>query len=74
MVFEMNKKFIRDLKRYSQVGTIALSAVVTIFMGIGLGMLLDYLFDKSIWIIICSILFLFVAIANFIYQIYKMTK
>ncbi len=74
MVFEMNKKFIRDLKRYSQVGTIALSAVVTIFMGIGLGMLLDYLFDKSIWIIICSVLFLFVAIANFIYQIYKMSK
>ena len=74
MVFEMNKKFIRDLKRYSQVGTIALSAVVTIVMGIGLGMLLDYLFDKSIWIIICSVLFLFVAIANFIYQIYKMSK
>lgn len=74
MVFEMNKKFIRDLKRYSQVGTIALSAVVTIAMGVGLGMLLDYLFENSIWIVICSVGFLFIAIANFIYQIYKLSK
>ncbi len=74
MVFEMNKKFIRDLKRYSQVGTIALSAVVTIAMGVGLGLLLDYLLENSIWIVICSVGFLFIAIANFIYQIYKLTK
>ena len=64
----------RDLKRYSQIGSIALSAVVTIFMGVALGLLLDYLFEKPIWIIICSVLFLFIAIANFIYQIYKLSK
>lgn len=74
MVFKMSKKFMRDLKRYSQIGSIALSAVVTIFMGVALGLLLDYLFEKSIWIIICSVLFLFIAIANFIYQIYKLSK
>lgn len=74
MVLKMDKKFIRDLKRYSQIGTIALSAVVTIVMGVGLGLLLDYFFDKSYWIIICSVGFLFIAIANFIYQIYKLGK
>lgn len=70
----MDKKVVKDLKKYSQIGTLAMSTVVTIVIGVGLGYLIDYLFETSYWIVICSIAFLFMAVANFIYRIYKLGK
>ena len=43
-------------------------------MGLGLGMLLDYLFDKKCWTPICSVAFTFIAIAYFIKIIIGITK
>ena len=74
MVLKMNKKVIRDLKRFSQIGTLAISTVVTIVLGVGLGLLLDKSFNKNYWTLICSLVFLIMAVVNFIYNIYKMTK
>ncbi len=67
----MDKKTIHDLKRYAWVGNLAISTVVTLVIGVGLGYLLDYSFETNYWIIICSLVFLFIAIANFIYRLVK---
>lgn len=70
----MDRKLIHDLKRYAWVGQIAISTVVTIALGIFLGYFLDYCLETSYWIIVCSLVFLFIAIANFIYHILKLGK
>lgn len=70
----MDKKIVKDIKRFSLIANTALTIAVTIFMGLGLGMLLDYLFDKKCWTPICSVAFTFIAIAYFIKIIIGITK
>lgn len=70
----MDKKAINDLKKYAWIGNIAISTIVTIALGVGLGFFLDYVFEKNFWIIVCSIVFLIIAICNFIYHIMKIGK
>ncbi len=70
----MDKKIVHDLKRYAWVGQIAMATVVTIALGVLLGYFLDYCLETRYWIIICSIVFLFIAIANFIYHLLKLAK
>lgn len=70
----MDKKLVKDIKRFSLISNIAFNVVVTIIMGVGLGLLLDYLFDKEFWTPICSVFFTFAAIINFINMIIKISK
>ena len=70
----MDKKLAKDIRRFSLISNTALTVITTIFMGVGLGMLLDYLFDKEYWTPICSVLFTFIAIYNFIKVIIAITK
>ncbi len=70
----MDKKIVHDLKRYAWVGQIAIATVVTIALGVFLGYFLDYCLETNYFIIICSIVFLFIAIANFIYHLLKLAK
>jgi len=70
----MDKKLAKDIRRFSLISNTALTVITTIFMGVGLGMLLDYLFDKEYWTPICSVLFTFIAIYNFIKVIITITK
>lgn len=70
----MDKKLVKDIKRFSLVTNAAFSVVVTILMGVGLGLLLDYLFEKKYWTPICSVLFTIVSIINFIKIILKVAK
>lgn len=70
----MDKKLAKDIRRFSLITNTAFSIITTIFMGVGLGMLLDYLFEKEYWTPICSIFFTFVAIYNFIKVILTITK
>ena len=43
----MDKKFAKDLKKFSLISNIAFNVISTIFLGVGLGLLLDYLFEKE---------------------------
>ena len=70
----MDKKLAKDIRRFSLITNTAFSIITTIFMGVGVGMLLDYLFEKEYWTPICSVLFTFVAIYNFIKVILTITK
>ena len=70
----MDKKLAKDIRRFSLITNTAFSIITTIFMGVGLGMLLDYLFEKEYWTPICSVFFTFVAIYNFIKVILTITK
>lgn len=70
----MDRKLVKDIKRFSLITNTAFSVVVTILMGVGLGLLLDYLFDKKYWTPICSVLFTIIAIINFIKVIVKVAK
>lgn len=70
----MDKKLAKDIRRFSLITNTAFSIITTIFMGVGLGMLLDYLFEKEYWTPICSVFFTFVAIYNFIKVILIITK
>lgn len=70
----MDKKLAKDIKRFSLITNIAFNVIVTIMMGVGLGLLLDYLFEKEYWTPICSVVFMFVAIINFINMILKISK
>lgn len=70
----MDKKIVNDLKKYAWVGNIAISTVVTIAIGVGLGYWIDSYFKTKYWIIIISIVFLFIAIANFILHLLKIGK
>lgn len=70
----MDKKLVKDIKRLSLISNIAINVIVTIIMGVGLGMLLDYLFEKEYWTPICSVVFTFAAIVNFIKMILKISK
>lgn len=70
----MDKKIAKDLKRFSLISNIAYNVIVTLIMGVGLGLLLDYLFDKKYWTPICSVVFMFIAIINFINMILKISK
>ena len=72
--FKMDKKIVHDLKKYAWVGQIAIATVVTLAMGIILGLFLDYCFETTYWIIITSIVFLIIAVCNFIYHILKLGK
>lgn len=67
----MDKKIIKDLKKYSWVGNLAITTVVMLVMGVGLGLLVDYFADTKYWVIIISLIFLIMAIANFIYRLLK---
>ncbi|MFA6661909.1 MAG: AtpZ/AtpI family protein [Bacilli bacterium] len=67
----MDKKTIRGIKKYSEISNIAISTVLTIGLGVGIGYSLDKWLETNYWIIICSILFLIVAIGNFIYHLLK---
>lgn len=70
----MDKKIAKDLRRFSLISNIAYNVIVTLIMGVGLGLLLDYLFDKKYWTPICSVIFMFIAIMNFINMIMKIIK
>lgn len=70
----MDKKLAKDLKRFSLISNIAYNVIVTLIMGVGLGLLLDYLFDKKYWTPICSVVFMFIAIINLINMILKISK
>ena len=70
----MDKKLAKDIRRFSLITNTAFTVITTIFMGVGLGMLLDYLFEKEYWTPICSVLFTFIAIYNFIKVIVVITK
>lgn len=70
----MDKKIAKDLKRFSLISNIAYNVIVTLIMGVGLGLLLDYLFDKKYWTPICSVVFMFIAIINLINMILKISK
>lgn len=70
----MDRKLAKDLKRFSLISNIAFNVISTIFLGVGLGLLLDYLFDKNYWTPICSVAFMFVAIINFINMIIRISK
>lgn len=70
----MDKKLAKDIKRFSIISNIALSVIVTIFMGLGLGLLLDYLFEVKYWTPICSVLFTLAAVFNFIKMIVQISK
>lgn len=70
----MDRKLVKDIKRFSLITNTAFTVVVTILMGVGLGLLLDYLFDKKYWTPICSVLFTIIAIINFIKVIVKVAK
>lgn len=70
----MDRKLVKDIKRFSLITNTAFSVVITILMGVGLGLLLDYLFDKKYWTPICSVLFTIIAIINFIKVIVKVAK
>lgn len=70
----MDNKFAKDIRRYALIGNIAINVFVTIIMGVGLGLLLDYLFEKDYFIIICSVLFTLAAIVNFIRIILRLAK
>ena len=72
--FLMDKKLAKDIRRFSIISNTAFSIITTLFMGVGLGLLLDYLFDKKYWTPICSVLFTFIAIYNFIKVILHITK
>lgn len=70
----MDKKLAKDIRRFSIISNIALNIVVTILMGIGLGLLLDYFLETDYWVIICSLFFTFAAIFNFIKVILRISK
>ncbi len=70
----MDKKLVKDIKRFSLISNIAINVIVTIGMGVGLGMLLDYLFDKSYWTPILSVFFTLAAVINFIKMIAKISE
>lgn len=70
----MDKKLAKDIRRFSIISNTAFSVITTIFMGVGLGLLLDYLFEKEYWTPICSVFFTFVAIYNFIKIIVGVSK
>ncbi len=70
----MDRKLVKDIKRFSLITNTAFTVVVTILMGVGLGLLLDYLFEKKYWTPICSVLFTIIAIINFIKVIVKVAK
>ena len=57
----MDKKLAKDIRRFSLITNTAFTVITTIFMGVGLGMLLNYLFEKEYWTPICSVLFTFIA-------------
>ena len=42
----MDKNLAKDLKKFSLISNIAFNVISTIFLGVGLGLLLDYLFEK----------------------------
>lgn len=70
----MDKKIAKDIRRFALIGNIALNVFVTIVMGVGLGLLIDYFCDTKYWVIICSIAFTFIAIFNFIRMILRISK
>lgn len=70
----MDKKLAKDIRRFSLISNTALTIITTIFMGVGLGMLLDYLFEKEYWTPICSVVFTFIAIYNFLKVIIMISK
>lgn len=70
----MDRKLVKDIKKFSIISNIAFTVTVTILMGVGLGQLLDYLFEKKYWTPICSVLFTIVAIINFINAIIRIAK
>lgn len=70
----MDKKLAKDLKKFSLISNIAFNVISTIFLGVGLGLLLDYLFEKEYWTPICSVFFTFAAIINLINMIIRISK
>lgn len=70
----MDKKLVKDIKKFSLITNTAFSIFVTIIMGVGLGLLLDYLFEKEFFTPICSVFFTFAAIYNFIKMILTISK
>ncbi len=70
----MDKNLAKDIKKFSLISNIAFSIIITIFMGVGLGLLLDYLFEVKYWTPICSVLFTLAAIFNFIKMIIQIAK
>lgn len=70
----MDKKLVKDIKRFSLISNSAINIIVTLFMGVGLGLLLDYLFETKYWTPICSVFFMFVAIYHFIKLIMTIAK
>ena len=70
----MDKNLAKDIKKFSLISNIAFSIIITIFMGVGLGLLLDYLFEVKYWTPICSVLFTIAAIFNFIKMIIQIAK
>lgn len=70
----MDKKIAKDIRRFSLISNLALNVFTTILMGVGLGWLIDYLFETSIWTPICSVVFTFAAIVNFIKIVIKVSN
>lgn len=70
---DMDKKVVKDIKRFAIISNIALNVFTTIILGVGLGLLLDYLFDTRYIVVITSLLFIFAAIYNLIKTINRLT-
>lgn len=70
----MDKNLAKDIRRFSLISSIAINMVVTIVMGVGLGLLLDYFFETKFCVIICSVFFTFAAIVNFMKMIIRISK
>lgn len=70
----MDRKFAKDIRKFSIISNLAYNIFVTILLGVGFGWLLDYFLDTSYWIVVCSILFTIVAIVNFIRMILKIIR
>lgn len=70
----MDRNFAKDIRRFSLISSIAINMVVTIVMGVALGLFLDYMFETKFCVIICSVFFTFAAIINFIKIIIRITK